>query len=296
MIVIVTRLPGHTVDNMKHFLCLGLLALLGLVGARAQVVVEVTLEQTEFLPGEALPATVRIINRSGRALHLGADADWLTFAVQARDGSVVRKNGAVPVVGAFRLENAEVGSKTVDLAPHFLLTRPGRYNVSAAVRLKDWSSTALSPPKNFDVIEGTKIWSQEFGVPSATHSNQPPEVRVYSLLQANYLRSELRLYFSLTDAAGTKVLKVAPLGRIVSFGQPQAEVDRESRLHVLHQNGAHTSLHTVMSPEGEIVFRHHYEYTQVRPRLVMNSEGKIVVGNGVRRLDKNDLPPLKTAE
>lgn len=271
-------------------LALGLL-LGSWVAVSAQVLVEVTLEQNQFLPGEAVPATVRVTNRSGRTLQLGEDPDWLTFSVQAsRSASVVSKYEEVPVVEPFTLATSQVASKKVDLAPYFNLTRPGEYRITATVRIKAWEATAASPPKNFDVIEGTKIWNQDFGVPS-TDNAKPPEIRNYALLQANYLRSSLRLYFRLTEADGSKVVKVFPLGEVVSFGRPEAEVDRASRLHVLHQNGAHTSRYTVINPEGQIVLRQIFEYTQgSRPRLVSDKDGKFSVTGALRVLDKMDIP------
>ena len=77
----------------------------------AQVTVEVTQDQDQFLPGEALPTAVRITNRSGQTLHLGRDEDWLTFSVQARDVEVVPKTGEVPVVGEFDLESSRVATE-----------------------------------------------------------------------------------------------------------------------------------------------------------------------------------------
>src|SRR4051794_25744719 len=78
-----------------------------------QVSVEVLLDQEQFLPGEALPVAVRVHNRSGQKLNFGADADWLTFTVESRDGLVVRKMGEAPVIGPFDLESAERGTKRV---------------------------------------------------------------------------------------------------------------------------------------------------------------------------------------
>ena len=54
--------------------------------ATAQVRVEVTLDQGQFLPGETLVAAVRITNRSGQTLRLGGQPDWLTFSVESHDG------------------------------------------------------------------------------------------------------------------------------------------------------------------------------------------------------------------
>src|SRR5436190_18761439 len=78
-----------------------------------QVAVEVVLDQEQFLPGEALNVAVKISNRSGQRLNFGTDPDWLTFAVESRDGMVVPKMAEAPVSGAFDLESAERGTKHV---------------------------------------------------------------------------------------------------------------------------------------------------------------------------------------
>ena len=69
---------------------IGLLVSVG--GAFAQVAVEVTLAQDQFLPSESIPATVKIRNHSGQTLHFGDDY-WLTYSVEARDGFIVLKTG-----------------------------------------------------------------------------------------------------------------------------------------------------------------------------------------------------------
>jgi hypothetical protein len=56
---------------MKTFIIALLGLLVWLPGAGAQMLVEVTLEQGQFLPGEALPVAVRVTNRSGQTVRLG---------------------------------------------------------------------------------------------------------------------------------------------------------------------------------------------------------------------------------
>src|SRR5512144_320429 len=107
----------------------------------AQVTVEITQEQDQFLPGEMMTTAVRITNRSGQDLRLGRGEDWLTFSVDSRSLEVVPKRGEVPVGGEFVLESSRVATKRVDLAPYFALNRPGRYSVAATVRIKDWNQS-----------------------------------------------------------------------------------------------------------------------------------------------------------
>src|SRR5271156_465552 len=132
--------------------------------AVAQLTVEVSLSQNQYLSGEALPVAVRITNMSGRPLHLGADNEWLSFSVEGRENLVVRQLGDVPVTGEFVLESSQRATRHVDLAPYFSLGEPGHYKVTATLRVKDWDFQGSSDPAGFDVIAGTKLWEQEFGV------------------------------------------------------------------------------------------------------------------------------------
>jgi hypothetical protein len=78
-----------------------------LSSASAQVTVEVTQPQDQFLPAEALPVTVRITNLSGQTLHLGGDPGWLTFSVESREGVVVPKVADLPALEPFELPSSK---------------------------------------------------------------------------------------------------------------------------------------------------------------------------------------------
>ncbi len=261
--------------------------------ASAQVTAEVVLDQEHFLAGEEVTAAVRIINRSGQTLHLGDSPNWLTFAVEARDGLGVAKSGEVPVVKPFTLANGEMATRRVTLTPYFALDRIGRYRVSASIEIPGWDRTVAVVPKSFDVIKGARIWAQEFGLKlPAGVTNQTPEVRRYSLEQANHLRSQLQLYLRVTDMSDGNILKVTKIGPLVSFSQPEAQVDQNSHLHVLYQQNARTYLYTVLNPDGAILVQQTHEITSSRPRLAPDEFGSFYVMGGARRLTPNDLPAL----
>jgi hypothetical protein len=269
-----------------------------LLPLRAQVKVEMALEQEHFLVGEKLVVPVKITNRSGQTLKLGAEPDWLTFSVESRDGFVVVKRGESPVVSEFNLESGQVATRWAELTPYFELNRIGRYRVTATVRLKQWDTQLTTKPAAFDIINGAKLWSQDFGVPSSGgESPRPPEVRRYTLEQANYLRAQLRLYLRVTDEANGRILKVFPLGPMVSFGIPEQQIDKQSQLHVFFQNGARSFSYLVVTPDGEIVTRQTHEYApSSRPRLQLNEEGKVVVAGGTRKIASTDIPEPKPIE
>ena len=277
----------------KLSLILGLAWLMAFRAA-AQISVEVVPEQDQFLPSESVPVAVKITNRSGQTLHLGADPTWLTFAVESADGFIVAKNAEVPVIGEFNVGSSQVATKHVDLKPCFILTRPGRYRIVATVRIKGWAEDMTSPAKNFDIISGVKLWMQDFGMAPATGpTNQEPEVRKYTLEQANYLKEQLRLYVQVSDAAEDTVYKVTALGPMVSFSRTEAQVDRSSRLNVLWQAGASSFSYSIVNPDGTVAVQDYYDNFYSRPRLTVNENGDVVVLGGTRRPKPTELPIVK---
>ncbi|MBU6402236.1 MAG: hypothetical protein KGS61_18105 [Verrucomicrobia bacterium] len=257
----------------------------------AQVTVQVTLEQQEFMPSESLVAIVRITNFSGQKLQLGLTPDWLRFNIANHDGSIVTKLGDAPVLGGFTLDTSEVATKRVEVAPYFDLSTPGEYDLSAVVRIPQWSQDFTSPPRRFSIIRGTRLAEQQFGVPdSATGPDGRPEMRKYILSEASYL-THPRLYVRVTDLPETRVFSVTSIAPMVSFSHPEFQLDRAGNLHVLHQTGARAFSYCVINPAGQIVMRQIYEYTKTRPVLRAAADGKIVVRGGARRPTRADIPP-----
>jgi len=275
---------------MKTLFVLGL-AVLAFFPAAAQVSLELSLEQEQFLPSESIPLAIKITNRSGQQLHLGEDADWLTFNVEAVGGAVVLKNAEVPVTGAFDLETSQLAIKRVDLQPYFALNQPGRYRVTATLHIPAWGLQLASAPKFLDVIQGAKLWSQDFGLAAGT--NAIPEVRKYTLEQANYLKSQLRLYVQVSDAAEAQVFKVSVLGPMVSFSHPEGQVDRQGRLNVLWQTGAQSFSFVLVNPDGSPSEMEYYDNFFSRPRLTINETGDVVVLGGTRRPKPTEMPAVK---
>ena len=255
----------------------------------AQVSVDLALDQDQFLPGESLMVGVRITNFSGQTLHLGKDNDWLQITLEGRDNYVVPTTTDLPVQGEFNVESSKIVTRRVDVAPCFALSRPGRYKVSATVKLKDWDKELISKPKSFDVIAGTTLWEQDVGVSVPAASNRPPEVRKYALQQAIHL-NRMKLYVRVTDQAGSRVFRVFPIGPLISFSSPEHQIDKSSNLHVLYQTGAKSFNYSVINPDGKLLIRQTHEYTDTRPTLRIDREGRIYVGGGYHRITSDDIP------
>jgi hypothetical protein len=275
------------------FLIFGLAFTAFVFDVSAQIDVEVSLDQQQFLPGEAVPVSVRVINHSGQTLHLGDDQEWLSFLVESDDGTSVIKKSDPDVIGPFDLGSSEMATKHVDLSPYYLLTRNGRFKVTATVHIKSWNTDITSAPQQFDIIDGAELWSEDFGVPGSAMTNAPPRVRKYTLLEANYLRDQLRLYVQVSDQSNGSFVKVRAIGPMISFGQPEAQLDPASDLHVLYQNGASAFMYAVIDPDGNITQQEEYDYVNTRPRLHADDNGNISVLGGIRRVQ---LPDVKAPD
>jgi len=120
-------------------------------------------------------------------------------------------------------------------------------------------------------------------------TNALPEVRNYSLIKVAYLDG-LKLYFRLTDSNG-RTLKVFPLSRMLSFSEPEAQLDRSNNLQVLMQTGAQTFTYSVINPDGRLLARQLHQYTMTRPELRATDDGTVFVAGGQRLFTDGDIPP-----
>jgi hypothetical protein len=256
------------------------------VTARAQVTVEILLDEDQFLRGEAVGLRLKISNFSGQTLRLGEDAEWLAFIVTGDEGRALRAKATMPPVKPFTIDSAKTVALRVDLAPYYELEAPGRFAVSARLNLKQLEKEFTAEPKKFDIISGVKVWQAEVGVPGQT----PPVVRKYALQQATFFK-ETRLYARVSEANEAEVVRVVGLGVLPSAGRPEAAVDNSSQLHVLFQAGQKNFTYSIVTPEGDLIIRQTHEITGTRPRLRAESDGRIVVQGGVRKIAASDLPP-----
>ncbi len=262
--------------------------LLGL-GARAQVTVEVALEQDSYLPQEQCMAEIRITNFSGRTLRFGPGSEWFDLTVESYDGYFVERLAVVPPAEPLDIPNASRGIRRVDLAPAFDLSKPGRYFVIASVQVAELNREITSARDAFNIMSGVRLWDQSFGVPGGD-PGKPPEVRHYTLLQTND-RKRLALYVRVSKEQEARVIRVFPLGRLLSFSKPEAQVDRLAKLHVLFQTGAKQYTYCVVAYDGTLAVRQTYQISDTHPGLRLVEGGEIKVVGGFRLKSSYDIPP-----
>jgi len=272
---------------------IGMLICLGAQAQVGSVSVELSLDKDQYIPDEDVLVSVKVYNRSGQEVVLGGEDDWISFTIIGDDNKKVAEIGHFPAKGEFTLRPSEMGTKLLNITPYFAINKIGRYSVTAVVKIPQWNKKVATQKTVFiSVMDGVclpNFTDMEFGVPAAKGvTNSAPELRRYTL-EKTISRNNIKLYFRLSDAQG-HAIKVFPIGRMVSFSQPEARIDSVSNLHVLNQYGAKSFFYVVISPDGNMLIRQIHDFTQTRPTLRVDSEGRVYVGGGVRRSTPDDIP------
>ncbi len=266
-----------------------LAAWLLLLPATAQITVELSFDQDQYIAYESLVAVVKVTNFSGRTLKLGSDPDWLRFEVEGENGTYVHSLGQPPVVDPFELPTASKATRRIDLAPYFMLRSVGRYRVTAVVRVPEPSQVLSSKAQHFNIVLGTRLWEQDYGLPVGTNGTDTV-ARKYALIQG-VSQKVLKLYVLAADATETEVSRVFPVGPLLSISRPEAQIDTKGRLHILYQTGARSFTYVMVRGDGALLLRQTHNQTPAsRPYLKVDSEGKIAVRGGLRIANKDDVP------
>ncbi|MDB4665088.1 hypothetical protein OAE97_01950 [Verrucomicrobia bacterium] len=266
------------------------LGLVGVLGLQAQVDISLQFKKEFYLAHESLLAEVVIINFSGKTLTFGQDRHWLQFIVEPRNGSFIERNGDLDTMEVFQIPNASKGIRRVHLVPTYKIEMPGSYKITAFVNFPELGMQKATPPVEIVVLSSTVVWKREIGL---VRDEQDPaggiDVRRYSLMRA-VNRNKIDLYVKVTDKFEGEVFGIYSLGNIVSFGEPEKQVGRHSNLHVLMQNGARSFRYSIVKPDGKILLRQRWDYSNTRPRLGMDSDGLMEVKGGVRKPSFDDIP------
>ncbi len=255
-----------------------------------QISVELITNQDIYLPNEALRVGVKISNRSGQPVIFGDDGAWAQFSIMGSDKLPLGKTGDPAPGEIFVLANASQITRWFDLSPHFDLGTPGTFTVSTAVRVKQWGETFTGTVKRFDIVRGVNMAEIPFGVASR-QSSGIPEGRKYILQKVRDTR-EARLYLRVISDDGLKIYNVLPLGVLISLSKPEYQADQHGRFHALFQTGSRYFTYCLASPDGQMIQRHIYEYTQKKPTLGLDENGRTIVKNGVRKPTPDDFPAL----
>ncbi len=260
----------------------GLLVLLPIEPARAQVQVALDLDRQIYIAHEPISAKLTVINRAGRDLVFGNvnGRSWLDFSVTDARGHLISPVSNEQLASPMIIASGQTHQMRVVINRVYPMGNIGSYRVKASVSFPQINRVFQSRMVTVQVAEGRPYWSQIVGVPPG----YPGEgnYRVYELLTYFHGSRQKALYFRLKDNATGRVLRCYSLGDYLSVRPPKQAIDNTNQLHILHMSAPQQYVYTVVDLAGEVLVRESYfEHKGSRPTLVTNSYGEISLQGGI---------------
>ena len=247
--------------------------------AQAQIQVELKFSRLQYVAYEPVIATVKITNLAGRDIDLRDEAGqrWFGFEITANEGRYLAPT-AQPAEPPLKIDAGQTVTRKVNLTPLFPVHDLGPYRVRANVFFADLNKFFYSPTKVFHVGDARPIWQRTVGIPD--DSPAAGNVRTYSLL-SNRFADHTKLYVRVEDKSTGAVYNTFPLGRVIAYDGPHAELDRGNQLHVLHCAAPRTWAYSQIGLNGQLLARSTFMETKTRPRLRQTPDGNVAVRGGM---------------
>lgn len=257
------------------------------LSAGAQIQVDLKLKRRQYIAYEPVVATMTITNLAGRDLVLRDQGEnsWYGFEVTASEGRLLVPLAPAPEPPLSIAAGTSVTRK-VNLTPRFPIGDLGVYHVRANVFFAELNKFFYAPAKVFEVTTARPIWQRTVGDPTNGGT------RTYSLM-TNRFSDHTSLYVRVEDKERSLVYATFSLGRVISFDEPHAEVDRENQLHVLQCSAPRIWSYSVVGLDGRLLQHDSYSQTRSSPRLRRTPEGKVTVAGGMR---DHPVPPSGTGK
>ncbi|HJT81224.1 MAG TPA: hypothetical protein VJ719_08510 [Chthoniobacterales bacterium] len=266
--------------SLKCAIVAGALLLVVVSQAGAQIQLDIKLARLQYIAYEPVIATVGITNLAGRDVELrdtGSQA-WFGFEITGAEGQPIAASRNKISQPPLRIEAGKRVTQKINLTPLYAVHELGTYHVRAYIHFHDLDRFFYSPRKVFTVTDARPIWQKTVGVPG--EASGPGRVRTYSLM-TNRFPNRTSLYVRVEDKDTGIVYATESLGRIISMDEPQAQLDRENQLHILHCAGPRSWAYTRIGLNGEVLARSAYLEAKSRPRLFQAPDGNVVVKGGL---------------
>jgi hypothetical protein len=259
---------------MRRSLACTLLFLLA-VTAEGQIQVDLKFKRLQYIAFEPVIATVTITNLAGRAIELrnSEDLPWYGFEVTAKDGRTLPPLPHPPEPPLQMAAGTSVTRK-INLTPLFPITDLGVYHVRANVYFADLNKFFYAKAKVIEVTNARPIWQRTVGDPETSAA------RTYSLM-TNRFPDHTSLYVRVEDKENSLVYGTYSLGRVISFDEPHAEIDRQNQLHVLQCSAPRVWSYSVVGLDGRLLKHAIYSQTRSMPRLQRTPDGAVGVAGGM---------------
>lgn len=244
----------------------------GATSAFSQLDLRLETGKPAFLQYSPIPFQIRLKNLGAGEMVLSSSAGrpWLEMIVQSSDGLVIppEKPLEPPEI---RLAPGQSQSLPLDLAPHFLIRKPGGYQARASVRLPQ-GGTLLTAPLTFLIGRGEVIWTVPRG--------EGEQRQIFTLLKF-FEDPAVGLYLRIEVPEKNLVFPSRRLGPYLPLSQPTAEFDQKNHLHILYAVGAGTHRLTVVNLEGRVLREETRQEQGQRLSLRRNAQGDVEVQGGV---------------
>ena len=259
--------------------------------SNAQLIVNMNLPKTNYLSYEPMVATVTVYNRAGNDVVLGGPKGrgWMSFDVY-REGQLLSPRSFDGGFETMLLKAGRSVTKKVDINRLYPVADYGSYTINASVYFPPRRSYFSSKKRRVNVTDARAFWKQSFGFSQGR--NKLASFRQFSLHEHRESANSA-LYVRLRETKGTKVYCTFSLGRFINVRKPQATIDAQNRLHVMHMISPRIYSHAKVSPEGAFLGNEYYrETTETRPSLVIDAGGSVKVVGGIA-YDPNKPPEAK---
>ena len=256
--------------------------------SNAQLIVNMNLPKTNYLSYEPMVATVTVYNRAGNDVVLGGPKGrgWMSFDVY-RDGQLLSPRSFDGGFETMLLKAGRSVTKKVDINRLYPVADYGSYTINASVYFPPRRSYFSSKKRRINVTDARAFWKQSFGFSQGR--NKLASFRQFSLHEHRESANSA-LYVRLRETKGTKVYCTFSLGRFINVRKPQATIDSQNRLHVMHMISPRIYSHARVSPEGAFLGNEYFrETTETRPSLVIDAGGSVKVVGGIA-YDPNKPP------
>ncbi len=272
------RPPLRPVAAAVFLLC----AFLAAPAAIAQVRVDLALNRSLFIRYEPLVAVVTITNLSGRDLELKDDGNhkWFSFHIETSAGGLVPPYNPDYSLAPMEIAAGQAIKRAVNITPLYPISEYGVFRLRASVYdAQTGRYFSSNPPLNVEITEGRTLWEQTVGVPDAAEG--AGKTRTLTML-SHRLPDMTQLYLRIEDRESGLVYCTHQLGRLVSFGKPNIEIDASNQINILQNTSPKNFLYTKIGLDGQILERKQYSsLNDNRPVLRRDTAGGFQVVGGI---------------
>jgi hypothetical protein len=256
--------------------------------SRAQVKVDVAFKRSLYMLYEPLICAVTITNLTGGTLSL-ADTPrekWFGFQIETVDGRPLP-----PIDPNYRNQPVEIEpgqrlTRLINLTPLYPLSEFGTYRVRAAIYPAQIGRYFVSPQLNVEITEGRQLWQQTVGIPGGAGEGK---TRTFSIL-AHRLPRTTMLYLRVEDKEAGIIYCTTQLGRFITFGTPDIEIDGGNQIHILQNTAPKAFLYSHFDVNGKVIKQQAYQVYDSRPYLARKPDASVIVVGGTP-YDPKATPP-----